>query len=83
MVYFRHASERREQKTPKTKENKMSQNELKIAGYNIIENALAERLYDAATISRACDEYKAQLAAHDVVTATLVQLLALSVVENA
>jgi hypothetical protein len=62
---------------------KMSQNELKIAGYNIIENALAAKLYDAATISRACGEYKSLIASHESVTATLVQLLALSVVENA
>ena len=60
----------------------MSQNELRISGYHIIEGALNARLYDAPAIARACDEYKELIAAHVTVTATLVQLLALSVIET-
>lgn len=60
----------------------LSQNELRLGGYLMIERDLTHKLYDAASIERASEEYGRLIAAHDEVNATLVWLLAMSVIEN-
>jgi hypothetical protein len=61
----------------------MSQNELKNAGYKMVQIAAVEKCFNAARRQNAIDAYAAAVKAHETVNAVLVQLIALNVIENA
>ncbi len=75
---IRHATHK-----PTKKERTMSQNELKNAGYKMVQIAAIEKGFNAIRARRAISNYVDAVNAHDAVNATLVQLIALSVIENA
>lgn len=61
----------------------MSQNELKNAGYAIVQKAAIAKGFDEARTLRLIESYVDSINAHDEVNAILVQLLALCAIENA
>jgi len=66
-----------------TKERMMSQNEMKNAGYKMVQVAAVEKCFNATRRQNAINAYANAVHAHETVNATLVQLIALSVIENA
>jgi hypothetical protein len=61
----------------------MSQNEMKNAGYKMLQLAAVEKCFNATRRQNAIDAYATAVNAHATVNATLVQLIALNVIENA
>ena len=61
----------------------MSQNEMKNAGYKMVQMAATEKCFNATRRQNAINAYANAVHAHETVNATLVQLIALSVIENA
>jgi len=61
----------------------MTQNELKNAGYKLVQIAAVQKCFNAARKAAAISAYAAAINAHDSVNATLVQLVAFNVIENA
>ena len=61
----------------------MSQNELKNAGYAMIQKAAIAKCFNASRTTNAINAYVEAINAHESLNAILVQLLALSVIENA
>lgn len=61
----------------------MSQNELRNAGYKMVQVAAIEKGFNAVRENNAINAYVEAVRAHGKVNATLVQLIALNVIENA
>lgn len=61
----------------------MTQNEIKNAGYKMVQVAAVEKCFNATRRQNAINAYATAVHAHTTVNATLVQLIALNVIENA
>ena len=56
---------------------------MKNAGYKMVQMAASEKCFDATRRQNAINAYATAVNAHETVNATLVQLIALNVIENA